>query len=66
MTVLHKGKNEILFSYETPVAVYDDKYGMFFRTEHKYSRTTSKHINKWIGNLRHETVPQITIEEYLR
>jgi len=37
----------ILFSYETPVAGWDDKGA--FRTEQKFSATTSKHINKYLG-----------------
>lgn len=36
---------QVLFSYETPVAAWID--GQFFKTEVKWSRTTSKHINSW-------------------
>jgi len=40
----------ILFSYETPVAVINkDDYK--FVTEKYYSKTTSRHINKWIGKV---------------
>ncbi len=38
----------ILFSYSTPVAGYDSKGA--FRTAEHYSPTTSKHINKYLGN----------------
>ena len=37
----------LLYSYETPVAGYDDQGA--FRTDEKFSRTTSKHINKYLG-----------------
>lgn len=36
----------ILFSYETPVAATQN--GMAYRTEKHWSRTTSKHINRWL------------------
>lgn len=37
----------ILFSYSTPVACYIQ--GQPYRTSKKYSSTTSKHINKYVG-----------------
>ena len=37
----------ILYSYETPVAGYDE-HGAF-RTDEKFSSTTSKHINQYLG-----------------
>ena len=37
----------ILFSYETPVAGWDDVGA--FESETKYSVTTSKHISKYFG-----------------
>ena len=36
----------IFFSYSTAVAGIDDLW--FFRTDKKYSTTTSKHINNWL------------------
>ena len=36
----------VFFSYSTPVAGLDDKG--FFKTSHKYSMTTTNHINKWL------------------
>ena len=36
-----------MFSYQTPVAGYDDKGA--FRTKAWYSSTTTKHINKYLG-----------------
>ena len=53
--------DEILFSYQTPVAA---KIGSsFYKTEEKYSRTTTRHMNEWFRiNLLYgatvETVPQ--------
>lgn len=41
----------ILMSYQTPVACYSADGG-YKRTSKKWSRTTSKHINKWLaGNV---------------
>jgi len=39
--------------------------GGFVRTETKYSRTTSKHINQWLDGAKAETVPQATIDALL-
>lgn len=39
--------SKILFSYQTPVAGWDDEGA--FETETKYSVTTSKHISKYFG-----------------
>ncbi len=36
---------QVLFSYQTPVACITD--GEFFFTTHKWSNTTTRHINKW-------------------
>ncbi len=47
MTELAIDNASILFSYETPVAGWDDKGA--FETETKYSVTTSKHITKYFG-----------------
>lgn len=37
----------VLFSYNTPVAGYDDRGA--FRTDQYFSKTTSAHINKYLG-----------------
>lgn len=37
----------ILVSYSTPVAALID--GQYYRTSTRWSVTTSKHINQWIG-----------------
>ena len=66
MTVLNKNGYEILFSYETPVAVYDQQRGEYLRTEQKFSQTTSRHINKWLQGVKAMSVPQNVIEDYTR
>ena len=47
MTELTINSTSVLFSYETPVAGWDDQGA--FRTDKNYSPTTSKHINKYLG-----------------
>ena len=37
----------VFFSYSTPVAAFIPGKG-YFRTDKKFSQTTSKHINKWL------------------
>ena len=60
MTELTVAGKTILFSYKTPVAGYDDQGA--FRTDEKFSVTTSKHINKYLGKGVGRTVPQTYIE----
>jgi hypothetical protein len=51
----------LLYSYETPVAGYDDAGA--FRTDEKFSRTTSKHINQYLGGADvGRVIPQVDIE----
>jgi hypothetical protein len=51
----------LLYSYETPVAGYDE-HGAF-RTDEKFSVTTSKHINKYLGGADvGRVIPQVDIE----
>jgi hypothetical protein len=47
MTELETGNHRILFSYKTPVAVLHAD-GMTYRTEKRWSNTTSRHINQWL------------------
>jgi hypothetical protein len=49
MTEVETEKATILFSYKTPVACCMNDGSGFYVTTKKWSRTTSKHINKWIG-----------------
>ena len=49
MTVLELDNGtEILFSYSTPVAGNNNLSG-FFVTEENYSRTTTRHINRYLS-----------------
>ena len=53
--------NKVLYSYETPVAGWTEQGA--FRTEEKFSVTTSKHINKYLGGKDiGRVVPQSYIE----
>jgi hypothetical protein len=61
MTELEVNGKSIMFSYSTPVAGFDDEGA--FRTEEKFSVTTSKHINKYLGGKDvGRLVPQAYIE----
>lgn len=59
-----KDGQTILFSYETPVAVYTPGKG-YERTELFISRTTNKHVDKWIGREPARTVSQEAIALHL-
>ena len=48
--------DSIFFSYETPVAGFDSEDG-FFKTETYYSKTTSRHINAYLGETEFTEVP---------
>jgi len=40
--------DQVFVSYSTPVAAITD--GISYKTDRKYSATTTRHINKWLGN----------------
>lgn len=46
----------VLFSYETPVAALTPQG--WVRTSHKWSQTTTRHINKWLGGTEAVEMPQ--------
>ena len=46
----------VFFSYRTPVAAWVD--GKFYRTEYKWSQTTTHHINQWLGEASAVERPQ--------
>ena len=48
--------SSIFFSYETPVAGYHSEDG-FFKTDTYYSKTTSRHINAYLGDVKASEVP---------
>ena len=54
---------EVFFSYDTPVAVKtgDSKY---LRTKKKHSKTTTRHIDSWLGKEKGELVPQEVIDVF--
>lgn len=55
----------LFFSYTTPVAACDPKTKTIYITDTKYSRTTSKHINRWISLVEEEEgdCSQVTLEK---
>lgn len=52
----------VLFSYKTPVAACitdaNSPHFGYVKTEHKWSVTTSKHINQWLDGIEATEVPQ--------
>jgi hypothetical protein len=54
----------VFVSYQTPVAICmnDDTC---YRTEHKWSVTTTRHINKWLDGRECGTKPQSFFDEVL-
>ena len=65
--ILETSKAEILFSYDTPVAIriYGPDHKIL-RTDEYFSRTTSRHINSWLNGRKAEVCPQPYIESFLR
>lgn len=61
---IQHGENLYLVSYQTPVAVYIKNAG-YFRTTTKFSRTTSKHINKWLNGATAGDIPQNVLEDMM-
>jgi hypothetical protein len=54
-------KAVFFFSYSTPVAA---KIGTkYYKTEDKFSRTTTRHINSWLEDVKHEVKPQAWFEK---
>ena len=54
--------DQIFFSYRTPVAVYIAKKGRYARTDAWFSSSTTRHINKWFGNVEYDTIPQSDLD----
>ena len=48
MTEVTIGDKTILFSYGTPVAYCS--WDGYYKTNRKWSNTTSKHINQWLNS----------------
>jgi len=56
----------VLFSYKTPVAALLPS-GRYVKTDHKWSVTTSKHINKWLQGVTNvEPVEQSYLDNIVR
>ena len=55
----------VFISYATPVAAFVE--GSWIRSAEKYSATTSKHVNQWLGRCGcdAETVPQSQIDSLM-
>jgi len=62
-TVVYTNGGSVLYSYETPVAAILN-CGVF-RTEKFHSVTTSKHINKYLGDRLAENAPQEFFDDLL-
>ena len=58
--VEYNNGSEVFFSYDTPVAAKTENYN-YFRTEDFYSKTTSRHINKYLDGVIAKKVTQQTI-----
>jgi len=65
MTLLQTPSALVLFSYSTPVAVYDKSKHDYYRTAKYWSKTTTRHINKWLDGVQAQEKPQEFFDEYL-
>ena len=61
--VITPNGSQILFSYETPVAVISAN-GFHGVTEQFHSVTTSRHINRFMQGLDYEPMPQQSLDNY--
>ena len=55
---------QIFFSYRTPVAAYLPERG-YVRTERFWSKTTSRHINKWLQGVNNVSEVSQTVLDNL-
>jgi hypothetical protein len=62
-TEVSNGDKTVFFSYETPVAAKTIEG--FFRTDYKWSPTTSKHINRWLDGREAKPKPQTFFDDLL-
>ena len=65
MTLLKTPDSLVLFSYATPVAIYELSTYRYFKTAKKWSKTTTRHINKWLDGVQAQEMPQEFFDEYL-
>lgn len=59
------GDIEVLFSYNTPVAGHISGVG-YIKTEKKWSKTTSSHINKYLDGCSAEVKPQSFFDDLVK
>lgn len=64
-TELSIGTLDVLFSYSTPVAVWDTVTDKTYVTDKFWSVTTSKHINKWLSGMLAKEMPQSYFDNLL-
>ena len=55
--VSYNDGTEVFFSYETPVAGLHEALG-YVKSATWYSSTTTRHINKYLGDIKADEVPQ--------
>ena len=55
---------QVFFSYKTPVAAYLADQAKYVRTATKWSVTTSRHINKWLGGVLAKEQPQQFFDQF--
>ena len=68
MTEVKIGDKKVLFSYETPVACYNPgliRTNPYFKTNKFWSKTTTKHINKWLNGQVAVEIPQEELDNLL-
>ena len=67
MTEVEIGNKRVLFSYQTPVAYEDLENGGYYKTTKFWSKTTTRHINKWLPNddLGVNEIDQIKLDNLL-
>lgn len=62
MTEVEIGSKCILFSYRTPVAYKILGLSTYYKTNKKWSNTTTRHITKWINKAQYNA-PVVTINQ---
>lgn len=53
------GFNHVLFSYNTPVAAIDIVHNRAIKTNKYWSKTTTKHINKYLSPLYIHSITEV-------
>ena len=62
MTEVETGKYRVLLSYKTPVAYKILGLSTVYKTNKYWSRTTTRHINKWLGSFQYDA-PVIEVNQ---